>query len=117
LAASRAASTGAGSAKRKSIKRLPEIIVEEPEEEVEPEYQEEIKKKAQTASVKEIAQKCKNGIIGVLGKKDDFHCHVCHKRCKVPYNFACCVVSHSYCEVHDLFLRVYPFHIKRNRHG
>jgi hypothetical protein len=111
LAASRAASTastGAGSAKRKSIERVAEIVVEEPtEEEIEPEYLEEIKKKAQTASVKDIAQKCKNGIIGVLGKKDDFHCHVCHKRCKVTYNFACGVVAHSYCEVHCKVRKTY----------
>jgi ribosomal protein S17E len=107
LAASRAASTGAGSAKRKSIERLAEIIVEEHEEEIEPKYQEEIKKKAQTASVKDISQKCKNGIIGVLGRKDDFHCHVCHKRCKVTYNFACGVLSHSYCEVHCKVRKTY----------
>jgi hypothetical protein len=86
--------------RRTSLERVYEPVVFEPEEDVEPEYREEVKKRTRAASVLDVSHKCKNGIIGVLEKKQDFHCHVCHKRCKVTYNFACGIVSHSYCEMH-----------------
>jgi hypothetical protein len=94
------APTGSSTARRKSIERVPEELTAEPGKETEKQYLDEVKKRALSASVRDIAQKCKNGIIGVLQKKYDFHCHVCHKRCKVAYSFACGFVSHSYCEMH-----------------
>jgi hypothetical protein len=91
---------GSTTSRRSSLERVYEPVALEPEEDVEPEYREEVKKRTRAASVLDVSHKCKNGIIGVLDKKHDFHCHVCHKRCKVTYTFACGIVSHSYCEMH-----------------
>jgi len=86
--------------RRKSFERVYETILGEPEEEIEDEFLNETKKRTKAASVLDISKKCKNGTIGVLEKKLDFHCHICHKRSKIAYSFACGIVSHSYCENH-----------------
>lgn len=97
-------STGGGSAnsRRGSLGRVTyeKVVVGEPEEEVEPEYIEETKRRTRAASVLDVGRKCKNGSIGAMEKHSDFHCHICHKRCKVTYSFACGAANHAYCAMH-----------------
>ena len=110
---------GAKNRKKKRVKVDPSFIVdtskqysatpvqqdheeesEEDVEEVEAEYTVELKKRAKEASIKDVAEKCKDGEFGNLERKDDSVCHVCHKRVHETYRFGCKVNAHTYCAMH-----------------
>jgi hypothetical protein len=93
--------TSAGSIRgRRRDERQYETIYLDGEDEIEEEFCEEVQKRGKEASIRDIAAKCTNGTVGLLQKKTDFHCHICHKRANVTYNFACQFVSHAYCTMH-----------------
>jgi hypothetical protein len=99
---SNVSSTGSvGSSRhRRRDERQYETIYLDEEEEIQEEFCKEVQKRGKEASKRSIAAKCTNGTVGLLQKKTDFHCHICHKRANVTYNFACQFVSHAYCTMH-----------------
>eukprot|EP00980_Cylindrotheca_fusiformis_P018591 scaffold6162_cov154-Cylindrotheca_fusiformis.AAC.1 len=92
-------STGGGRGRRREERQYETIYVDD-NEEIEEKYCEEVKARSKLASQRAIATLCANGSVGLLERKIDFHCHICHKRANITYNFACGVVSHAYCEMH-----------------
>jgi hypothetical protein len=93
------ASAGSSRGKRR-YERQYETIYLDGEEEIQEEFCVEVQKRGKEASKRSIAANCTNGTVGLLEKKTDFHCHICHKRANVTYNFACQFVSHAYCTMH-----------------
>eukprot|EP00980_Cylindrotheca_fusiformis_P000430 scaffold103_cov116-Cylindrotheca_fusiformis.AAC.5 len=64
-------------------------------------YLEEVMKRAKEASIKDCCKKCKKGV-GLLIKKKNAYCHICHNRSDVAYGFACQQDTHNYCTRHVL---------------
>lgn len=62
-------------------------------------YLEEVMKRAKIASIKDCGRKCKKGV-GLLLKKNNAYCHICHNRSDDAYGFACQHDSHNYCTRH-----------------
>lgn len=70
------------------------------DEAVEQEFVDETKKRSQNASILEITQNCQNGIVGQLEEFKNGHCHICHKRADICFQFACGKKNHVYCLYH-----------------
>jgi hypothetical protein len=62
-------------------------------------YLAEVMKRAKIASIEDCSKKCKKGV-GVLLKKKNAYCHICHNRSDTAYGFACQHDSHNYCTRH-----------------
>ena len=95
------------SSRRRNIFRPPAAVrktvvyqVDEDEEEIEEKYVNEVRKRAQAASVLYCLEKSDSGVVGPLQKRSDYHCHICHKRCNGCLLFPCGNSSHSYCFSH-----------------
>jgi hypothetical protein len=86
-----------GSTDSSTLAAVSDAIMEDNVENI---YIDEVKKRSRAASILDVGRKCKNGVIGKLERKLDPHCHICHKRCKVGYGFACGIDNHVYCESH-----------------
>ncbi|KAL3943256.1 MAG: hypothetical protein SGBAC_002665 [Bacillariaceae sp.] len=70
------------------------------DEEVEDVYCEEVQKRAIAASKQSISVTPVDGKSGLLKQKNNFHCHICHKKCDLTYEFGCGIVNHVYCVAH-----------------
>ena len=85
---------------RRKVDRAPEPVLVYQGEEVEVEFRNEIIKRSKAASAQSIAEGSNNGLVGLLKREKDYHCHICHKRCDVAFLFACGIQSHAFCETH-----------------
>ena len=70
-------------------------------EELEEEVRKEVLDRARSASIQAIQASCPLGQpVGKMDRIEDTQCHICHKKYKVCYRFACGMISHVYCLMH-----------------
>jgi hypothetical protein len=95
-------STGTSSNPRRQREKVEyeTIYLDDEEEEIEEIYCQVIRERSKEASTKDIIEKSLNRVVGLLERKKDSHCHICHKRAAVAYTFACGNIAHSYCKMH-----------------
>lgn len=60
----------------------------------------EIKRRSQVESVVDVSRNCQNGKIGVMESIENGICHICKKRQRLCYAFACSQKYHMYCQKH-----------------
>ncbi len=76
------------------------VMVDIFDDDIDDKYLQEVRRRSRAESVREIAMKCKSGVVGLLERNNNFICHICHKKCNVTYSFACGLTNHTYCELH-----------------
>mmetsp|Transcript_4031 Transcript_4031/g.9322 ORF Transcript_4031/g.9322 Transcript_4031/m.9322 type:complete len:2885 (+) Transcript_4031:789-9443(+) len=81
--------------------KLEAVAPTEPEETDDFDYLDEVLNRAREASQKDCARKCPKGV-GLLVKKKNAYCHICHKRADTAYGFACRHDTHNYCLRHAM---------------